>query len=271
MRTSAARPGAVESLETVSLRFGFYASLLLPVGFGLVFARQLLEFRDPFVPWTEDAALLLRGTDWGTTYMLGAALALVTPVAFRIGRSRRGLGWTLVTLCVLSLCAFPALTGHANAGEGWGRVVTLSADVVHVWSAGAWIGGLAGLLFTDWTLRRRDVDSGAWALPALVTAFSPIAVAAVATLVGTGILASWIHLPDLRSLIDGAYGRTLLLKLAAVGGVLCLGWLNWRRHTPRLAQISGGDTLRRAAAMELALAQFVLLATALLVRTSPSQ
>lgn len=268
---NAGRPGAAQALDAAALRFGLYAGLLLPVAFGLVFARQLLEFRDPFVSWTEDAALLLGGTQWGTTYLMGAALALLTPVAFGIGRVRRGLGWALATVSVLSLCFFPALTGHANAGEGWRRFIMLSADVAHVWAAGAWMGGLAGVLFIDWAVRDRDVQGSAWVLPALVPVFSPVAMAAVATLVGTGVLASWVHLSDLRSLIDAIYGRTLSIKLAAVGAVLFLGWLNWRRHLPGLSRTAGADRMRKAAVIELAFAQLVLLATAVLVRTSPPQ
>lgn len=271
MHSTAARPGEAHPLEASALRFGFHASLLLPLAFGLVFARQLLEFRDPFVPWTEDALLLLRGTEWGTTYIVGATVALATPLAFSVARLRPGIGWGFASLSVLALCAYPALTGHASAGDGWRRAVMIFADVAHVWAAGAWMGGLACMLFVDWRVRKRASDGGSGALPALVPAFSPIAVAAVATLVGTGLLASWVHIPDLRSLIDGVYGRTLLVKLALVGGVLFLGWLNWRKHTPRLDRAAGPDTLRRAAAIELALAQLVLLVTAVLVRTPPSQ
>ena len=237
-------------------------ALVLPLAFGLVFARQLIEFRDPFVPWTEDARLLLTGTDWGRTFLVASVLGLAAIPAFRLAGAGRASGWSLATIFVLALCAFPAFTGHANAGEGALRVVTLSADVLHVWAAGGWIGGLAGVL----VLNR---SAGSTLLPRLVPAFSPVAVVCVTVLVVTGALASWIHLPDLNAVLGGTYGRTLLLKLAAVAGVLGLGWANWRRHTPRLHDPSGQEALRKGAAMELVLAQLVLLATALLVRTPP--
>jgi copper resistance protein D len=259
----------MEALGATSTRFGLYASALLPLAFGMVFLRQLLEFRDPFVPWTEDAVLLLRGTDWGRTYILAAVLALLAPLAFATSRVWRGPGWAVASVLVLALGTFPALTGHANAGEGWIRATTLSADVLHVWAAGAWVGGLAGILFLEWTVDGSGRGGGS-VLPSLVPAFSPVAVGGVATLVITGILAAWVHLPGLSALVDGAYGRTLLIKLGAVGAVMGLGWLNWRRHTPRLGQTSGPGTLRRAAALELAIAQIVLLVTAVLVRTPPS-
>ena len=262
-RVRSTPPDAARDLHRTAARFGSNVALVLPLAFGLVFARQLIEFRDPFVPWAEDARLLLTGTEWGTVFLIGSALGLSAIPAFRFAAAERSWGWPLATIAALALCAFPAFTGHANAGEGTLRLVTLSADVLHVWAAGGWMGGLAGVLF----LNRR---AGSGLLPNLVPAFSPVAVACVTVLVVTGSLASWIHLPDLGALVRGAYGRTLLLKLALVAGVLGLGWVNWRRHTPRLDQASGEETLRQAAALELILAQLVLLATALLVRTPPS-
>jgi copper resistance protein D len=257
----------------MAARFGLYAALVLPLAFAMVFLRQLLEFRDPFVPWSEDAHLLLTGTDWGRTYLIGAALAVAAPLTFALVRGFKPLTWVPASLTVLALGAFPALTGHANAGEGWLRASTLGADVLHVWSAGTWMGGLAGVLFLDLKLREGNEGGAAGRarlLPALVPAFSPFAVASVAVLVVTGVFASWIHLPEVSALFTERYGRTLILKLLAVGGVLALGWLNWRRHTPRLDSEAGSDKLFRAAALELAVAQLVLLATAVLVRTSPS-
>lgn len=253
----------------MAARFGLYAALVLPLAFALVFLRQLLEFRDPFVPWSEDAHLLLTGTAWGRTYLIGAALAVAAPLTFALVRGFKTVTWVPASLTVLALGAFPALTGHANAGEGWLRASTLGADVLHVWAAGAWLGGLAGILFLDLKLREGDAG-GARLLPSLVPAFSPIAVASVAALVVTGTFAAWVHLPEVSALVTERYGRTLILKLLAVGGVLALGWLNWRRHTPRLDSEAGPDTLFRAAVLELTVAQLVLLATAVLVRTSPS-
>lgn len=268
VRTTTERHASVETLGRTSARFGLYATLILPMAFGLVFLRQLLEFRDPFVPWTEDAHLLLTGTEWGRTYIVGAGLALLAPVTFSFVRGYRRFGWIPASLIVLALGAFPALTGHANAGDGWLRASTLIADVLHVWAAGAWLGGLAGILFLDRTLRTGE-KRGSRLLPSLVPAFSPVAIGGVATLVITGLFASWVHIPQLSALYTEPYGRALLLKLIGVGGVLALGWLNWRRLTPRLVQASGPDALFRAAAFELAVAQLVLLVTAVLVRTPP--
>lgn len=233
------------------------------MGLGLVFLRQLLEFRDPFVPWQEDAALLLRGTAWGTTFLLGVVGAVLLTALLAWARTGSDPAWALAVPAGLLLSAFPALTGHASGGEGLLRVGLVAADTAHVLAASAWMGGLAGVLF----LARRSSDPDP--LPALVHAFSPVAMAAVGVLVLSGLLSSWAHVSGLSSLIEDPYGRTLLLKLALVGVVLFLGWMNWRRLTPCLDAPGGRGALRRAATVELLVGQLVLLVTAVLVRTPP--
>ena len=106
-------------------------------------------------------------------------------------------------------------------------------------------------------------------MPSLVPAFSPVAMVSVATLVLTGSVASWAHLESVSSLWTTPYGRLLLLKVVVVAGVLAMGALNWRRLTPRLSEEDGPRAMRRSALVELALANVVLIVTAVLVRTSP--
>jgi len=135
---------------------------------------------------------------------------------------------------------------------------------------GAWIGTLGLILMLE-ARHRRNGDQGpdGSLLPTLVPRFSPVAVASVATLVITGVLAAWIHLGSLSALVGSHYGRLLLLKVAVVLVVLGLGAVNWRRLTPLLGETSGQRGMRRAATLEFVLANVVLLVTALLVRTSP--
>lgn len=260
--------GTREALIEGVARFGGYIALLLPLAFLLVFTRQLLEFRDPFVPWTEDAHLLLTGTPWGHTFIVFGLLGVAVVPGFQMARRRPAWGWPAVTALVLALGTFPALTGHANAGEGLTRAVTLGADILHVWAAGGWMGGLAALLFLDRTARRGQTTP-ADLLTALVPAFSPVAVTCVAILVASGVVGAWMHVAEPLALLTGTYGRTLSLKLLVVAVVLGLGWLNWKKLTPRLGGPTGEPALRRAATIELTVAQVVLLVTAILVRTPP--
>lgn len=241
---------------------GVLGAGLVAVGVGLFFLRQLREFRDPFVPWTEDAALLL-STSWGTAWKLGAGGTLVLVAAMLIARRGHAAGWWLATLVGLALAAFPAFTGHA-AGVEDGRALALGADWLHVIAAGAWIGGLAVVLRVS---RVGGGDGGG--LAELVPPFSAVALGSVAMLIVTGGYASWVHLEGLSALVTTGYGRTLLLKLVLVACVLALGARNNRILAPRLDTESGRRAMKRSAVLELAVAQLVLLATALLVRMSP--
>lgn len=249
-------------------RVGSAAALFLPIALGLFFVRQLLEFRDPYAPWSEDARLLLTGTAWGRTWLWGMAASFVASLAFLAARSGRQAAWWVAAPAVLALGAFPAFTGHA-AGEEQLRSLALAADTLHVWAASGWIGGLAVVLYLEWSWRRERSEAGNSLLPKLVPAFSPVAMACVGTLVLTGSYAAWMHLDSFGALVSTVYGRTLALKLLLVAAVLGLGALNFRVLTPKLGEQSGNDALRKAASVELLLAQVVLFVTAILVRTSP--
>jgi putative copper export protein len=248
-------------------RLGTAGALLVVVGLALYFARQLQEFRDPFVPWREDAELLLMGTAWGTTWLRAAVASLVAVGAFLVAGKGRSWGWWLATPVVLALGAFPGLTGHAAAAEEL-RTIALLADAAHVWAAGAWLGGLAVVLHLE-RIARGEGDPRVSLLPALVPAFSPIAMVSVGALIVTGAFASWSHLSGFGALLSTGYGRTLLFKLALVAVVLGLGARNFHVLTPRLGSTGGDDAMRRSATTELIVAELVLIATAVLVRLSP--
>lgn len=267
-RCSVERGPSREWMLDGTARLGSWAALVMVLALGLFFIRQLQEFRDPFAPLRDDALLLLTATPWGQSWTWAVIGSLVAVVALFVTRSGSRAGWWIATPVVLALGAFPAFTGHA-AGEDRLRAIALTADTLHVWAASGWIGGLALVLLLEARWRRSSPGSPASLLPALVPAFSPLAIACVTVLVVTGLFASWMHLPGIDALVTTGYGRLLLMKLALVGVVLGLGALNWRRLTPRLGEPGGHEALRRAATTELLVAQVVLFVTAILVRTSP--
>lgn len=259
--------GAASWLQEAALRVGRAGALLLPVALALVFARQLVEFHDPFATWPEDARLLLRGTAWGTTWTWGALGAVVAVPVFFLGTRRGAGGWIVATAMALAVGTFPALTGHANAGAL--RPVTLVADSLHVWAAGGWVGGLMFVLYAERGWKARAGGGPESLLPSLVPAFSPLALTCAGVLAASGVLAAWVHVPTVAALVTSSYGRRLSLKLALVAAVGALGFVNWRKLTPRLPDRVGRMALRRAATWELVLAQVVLWVTAILVRTAP--
>ena len=58
-----------------------------------------------------------------------------------------------------------------------------------------------------------------------MTRFSAVAFACVVALVATGVVQTWRVLPGgLGDLTSTDYGRTLLVKLVFVAGLVALGW-----------------------------------------------
>jgi len=248
--------------------------MCLPVAMALVFWRQLIEFRDPFAPWTEDAELLLRQTAWGRMWMWATVAAVMTPLAFFAasdsctGSRMRGVGWVVATVLTAALCTFPAYSGHA-AGTAGLRWLSLPADSLHVLGAGSWMGGLLFVVLADRSWRRHTGTVDGSLLPALVPLFSPIAMVSVGVMVATGTLGAWLHVASVGALFTTSYGRLLTAKIVLVLAVLSVGALNWKRLTPRLGDPDGPAALRRTAVVELILAHLVIIVTAVLVRTSP--
>lgn len=219
---------------------------------------QLAAFRDPFAPWQEDAALLL-GSTWGSRWTAALALASATLAAL-LAAPLRPLGFALPVV----LAAYPAVSGHAAAVEGW-TAAALAADWLHVLAAGTWMGALAVLL-----------AGGAPGAPAAesllvrhLAPFSVLARGSVATLVLTGGFASWLHLASVADLWGHPYGRVLALKVALVAAAMALGAWNWRVLSRRAEAGAGPRRLLRAARLEVALGGLVLVVTGWLTGMAP--
>ena len=259
--------GGIDGPEPLALlrRVGVVSCVVVFASLLAVFTRQLLEFRDPFAPWTEDGAMLL-STDWGTVWKLALAASLFAGVALLLSKRWGRLGWGVATVVVGGLSLFPALTGHASSSDTGGPVM-IALDALHVWAASSWIGGLLLVLLLDRSAIRAG---GGGLLRQLVPRFSRIATVSVVVLLGTGIAASVALVTTPSGLITTTYGRTLSLKLVLVAGVLALGAVNARVWTPRLDTDAGTRGLRRTAGVELLLGQLVLIVTAILIRTSPA-
>ncbi|MDT8340483.1 MAG: CopD family protein [Longimicrobiales bacterium] len=218
---------------------------------------QLSAFRDPFVPWQEDAALLL-GSSWGTRWVAALALAGATVAALTMP-VLRPLGFLLP----LPLAAYPALSGHAAGSETWTTAAIVS-DWLHVVGAGAWMGSLAVLLAVG-----RSQDGEAHPLVRHLEPFSRLARWSVAVVVLTGSFATWLHLPTPSALWTEPWGRMLAFKLVLVAGVLAMGAYNWRVLTPEAATPAGARRLVGLARREALAGAAVLVLTGWLAGMAP--
>jgi copper resistance protein D len=278
---SALGPSSAGSLAAVESRVSTTALivtlLLLPV-WGLRMGVQLIGFRDPFVPLSEDLSFLVRDTFWGTVWLAQGAVILllvgafwVTRVAVRSqsdqgaakGFPSAGIGWWIAGLLVALLTFTLALSSHAMGVTEY-RNLAVAADGLHTLTGGAWIGALALILAFG---RGAGMDGGSRLLAAQLRSFSPMAIAAVAVLVTMGVYLSWTHLSTPSDLWASSYGRVLSLKVLAAGVVFILGFLNWRVGLPSMDAPGGDRKVRRQATLEVVVALAVLLLTAVLTQT----
>ena len=108
------------------------------------------------------------------------------------------------------------------------------------------------------------------ALAVVVPRFSRAAIASVALLLATGIVASIVHLPTLASLWQTNYGLALIAKSALLACALVLGAVNNLRSRPRLVAAAAAPrparsaTARRRLLRRLVLGESALLAGAVL-------
>lgn len=212
-------------------------------------------------------AAMLGRTLWGTAWIIELAAALVAVSAFLLLPHHRAAGWTMGIVAATAAALASSLSGHAAAVPGLGALA-VAVDVLHVLAAGGWLGTLLVLAAVGIPLALH-VDSGrrGETAAALVSAFSPLALACAGIVALTGVASAWIHLGGPGALATTGYGRTLLVKLALVALVAAAGAYNWRRVRPSIGDESGVHRLRRSVRMELALGAAVLMATAVLVAT----
>ena len=256
-------------------RLGIGAVLaLIPASF-LRLADQVMALRSPGDPVLHGVDVLLTSTTWGTGFVWQCASLLVAGIgctlAWRAPRPTRW--WLIASLGALGLCATPALQGHAiGSEERTGLAVT--ADIAHVLGASVWLGALGVIGWLGITLPNADgvVDPAHRALAdarlrLLVPLVPPIALPGAAMLIGSGVVATAMHLQELSDLWLTEWGRYVSAKTVLVSVIVALGALNWRRLGPRLHEGTAVSSLRKSLVVELLVALLVLMITAVLVVT----
>jgi copper transport protein len=228
--------------------------------------------------WLESAALhgteraldrgllsfMLTGTSWGRVWIVQAWLLGLFAAAVAAARPARDRFALFIAVpAALGLAAIPALSGHAADTTGSGILVVIN-DTLHVAAAGAWLGTLAMIGVAAVPALTRADTAPERPIADMIERFSPLALTAAAVLILSGVVNSLLHFGSLGQLVSTAYGRTLLIKLALVIGVLATGAYNWRRLRPRLGGAGSVPWLRRNIVLELTFALAVFAATAYL-------
>lgn len=198
----------------------------------------------------------LATSDPATMMEIGFLVLALIGYALAIARVRAG--WALAAIGVIAGALRLVFLGQ------WSRLV----NPVHSLAAGLWIGTLFVLVVAGLGALIRDEPSrprrGAIAAD-MVNRFSPLALTMGGVVVAFGLITAWRHLHVLSNLWSTPYGDALIVKLLLVAAVFALGAWNWRRQRPTLGTEEATFSIRRSATGELAVALFVLVATAIVV------
>ena len=122
-----------------------------------------------------------------------------------------------------------ASDGH-TVTEG-NQVIHAALDVVHVLTAGVWMGGVVGLFLMLWRRRRRRETNS---LAPTVVRFSTVATLAIVSVAAAGVGMSFLIVDSIGDYFTTEWGRWLLVKVGLVVGAAAIGAHNHYVVTPAL-------------------------------------
>lgn len=208
---------------------------------------------------------MITGTSLGPAFLARALVAAAVFVLLLFARPTRPV-WIATALAGLVVSASFAWTGHGAATEGPGRLVHLTAAILHSWGAAVWLGALAALLVL--TICHRPAPAADRILHRALHGFAGVGTASVAVLVLSGLVNTWFLVgPDrLSGLLTTPYGLLLTGKLVIFALMLVLAAANRFHLTPDLASaLDDPEDLRVAVGrLKRSLVMETLLALALL-------
>jgi putative copper export protein/cytochrome c553 len=214
----------------------------------------------------------MHSTDLGRAMLVRyIVLALVLSGALLLRRPpQRGLLIAGAAITLAALATF-SLTGHARAVSR--PELAVGIDTAHLAAAALWGGGIA-LLGWYLILALRGTGDQPVAIAA-VERFSRIALLAMAIVVGSGIVSSAFHVSGPRNLTGESYGKTLVIKILLVFGVLVVAGTNRLFIVPRLRATASLTTahlqrMRLSALVEVLFAVLILVAAARLTELPPA-
>jgi copper transport protein len=227
------------------------------------------------VVWAAAVAVWLLVGAWALARpaaVLALRPAVVGAAGLALPRARGSL--LVLGIPLLGLILLPALGGHAAVQSP--VALLLPANVLHVAAMASWLGGIAVLVLAlRAATRRLEPRDRTPLLVAVVGRFSVLAGIAFAVLVVTGAVQGVVEVGSFGALLDTAFGRAVLIKVALFCALVGIGWVNRRRLLPALraadaAPAHAGLLLRRTLRAELLLGVAVLGVTGALAGYPPS-
>lgn len=257
---SAAAPDAAPMLAS-QVRRAAWTSFVIAVVTGLGWLLLLTMQITGLSLWEaltqEGLTTVVEVTQFGQVTVIRLGLAVLLAISLAGERTWPPLR-RLTRVSALAFGGAIAWTGHAGSTAGNLGILHLISDVLHLWAASAWIGGLVLLVpLLKSSARSRTPGWRKLELNA-VNRFSMLGIVAVATLVLSGAINAWIIVGTWQVLLATAYGQLLLVKVAVVVVMVAFAGVNRLWLTPQLASTAAADPdvsrqLARNSVIEIAL------------------
>lgn len=249
--------------------------VLLSVASMMVMAR-LMSGESDFTALGPHIEMMLLETDVGLAWVVRIVALVMGGLAVML--TPRAPGFSLWVASVAGGIALASLawSGHGAMDEGPRRYWHFAADILHLLTAGAWLGALLAfaLMARIGVLQTRDRIR---LLARAVGRFESVGAVIVVVVAVTGVV-NYLFIvgPKLDEVFLSTYGILLFIKVVLFAGMLVLAALNRFHLGPLLEQALqegeyrlAANALRRSVVLELAVAMLIAGLVAWLGTLSP--
>lgn len=209
---------------------------------------------------SQNVSVMIAGTVWGQGWQWTAIGSCGVLAGFMAARVAPPLAPLALFGGALAAALVSPIVGHGGSHG----TATWLLHAAHVTGAGLWVGTLAVLLRSSFSLWGSAVPGSgvrphSEALRALLLSLSPVALTGTVIAVASGAVLALEHVQPLGAILETSFGITLLVKIFVVLDVMALGYLNWKKLGPRAVDPAGRAQLRSLAIAEVSLALVLVL------------
>jgi copper resistance protein D len=228
-------PGVIAAVDRRLVRWARVSAFFSVIGFAAWFAAVTASLAGPksLGDWLSDLRAVLTDTSFGHIVFVQVLLLLL--IGTSLGQAPSQTRWRINV--VLGTAATILQVGHGHAyAMAKGLTFLEVSEVLHLWAASAWLGGLVPLLIV--------VQAAPHASAALAARwFSPLGKFCVVVLAASAFVQGWVLVGSVKALLHTAYGWTALLKFGLFAVLFGFAVLNryWlapelRGHQPDIAR-----------------------------------